>query len=270
MSSKKCYTDLIFIFQPENRKLMLKKIKIIREGRKFIGNLSFNFPFYRIYPYKGKSYIRDIDQRGLVDFELGIFFNRIRKSANSTVVINLADLKYGRQIPSLKAKKYFMRPSQISFEQMNDFEKLFKFTIVRNPYTRTLSAYLDKIVRRKAVIPSFNYKSDRIPSFLDFCKYLEHEGLYENSHWAPQTDVLLLPIVSFDYIGKLESLDEDLRWIFNHIAPQRNLHPLRSHIPHQTNANKKLSQYYDDHSRQIVASLYKDDFDIFGYSVELK
>jgi len=104
-------------------------------------------PFYRRYPYRDGISINSADARGLVDFDLGVFCNRIPKAANSSVIVNLAYRKFGREIPSKEAKKLFLTPSQLRSSEVERVSGLFRFAFVRNPYTRVLSAFLDKIDR---------------------------------------------------------------------------------------------------------------------------
>lgn len=105
-------------------------------------------PFYRKYPYKGGASAASADDRGCVDTRLRFFCNRIPKSANSSVVINLAAVKTGQDIPSVEAKKLCTKPSQLKKTDVQALDDFFCFVFVRNPYTRVLSAYLDKIERR--------------------------------------------------------------------------------------------------------------------------
>lgn len=243
--------------------------KILKYISLFFKNNISGSPFYKRFHYSGSLPIKSVDWRGIVDFDFGFFFNRIPKSANSTVVINLAQLKFGIQVSSVEAKNSFMHPSHLSEQQMQLFESLFKFTIVRNPYTRTLSAYLDKILRHRKKISSFNYKSNHTPSFSDFCNYLKDGGLYSNIHWAPQSEILLLPVNRFDYIGHVESLYNDLKFIYKQITSYNKISDFKSHIPHQTNASQKLRQYYNNKNQEIVLDLFRNDFDKFGYPFDL-
>ncbi|MDZ7747947.1 MAG: sulfotransferase family 2 domain-containing protein [Halofilum sp. (in: g-proteobacteria)] len=105
-------------------------------------------PFYRRFPFTSPVSIRSADARGCVDLDLGVFYNRVPKAANSTVIVNLARERFGEDIPSKTAKRLFRRPAELARRELERFDELFRFTFVRNPYTRVLSAYLDKVERK--------------------------------------------------------------------------------------------------------------------------
>ncbi len=219
-------------------------------------------PFYRQFPYKGKVSINSADSRGCVDTELGFFYNRIPKAANSTVVTNLARLKFDREIPPKTAKKMFRTPSALYAKEVSQFSSLFTFTVVRNPYTRTLSAYLDKVERRAL-------KNNKETSFRDFLQSLEDGELYSNAHWAPQSALLLMPADQFDFIGKVETLETDLPFIKEKIQGKCPEEPIRSILSNATGASRKLQAYYDDQTAEMVRNLYRSDFETFAYPEQL-
>lgn len=220
-------------------------------------------PFYRRYPYRSDASMRSANDRGMVDLELGFFCNRIPKAANSTIVTNLVRLKLGHDVPSRQAKKIFTHPGRLSRARMERFDELFKFTVVRNPYTRVLSAYLDKIAR-------FPHRRGNDISFGEFLQRLagDRRFLYSNAHWVPQADLLLIPAQEFDVIGKVESLDRDLNQIKQRICPGAG-DQITNAGPPPTGAAKKLRRYYsDDALIALVADIYRDDFATFGYSTD--
>ncbi|WP_160151917.1 sulfotransferase family protein [Microbulbifer sp. ALW1] len=220
-------------------------------------------PFYRRYPFRSPASMRSANDRGMVDLELGFFCNRVPKAANSTIVTNLTRLKLNRDLPSEQAKKISTRPGHLSRAEMTQFDKLFKFTVVRNPYSRVLSAYLNKVVR-------FPERCGDI-SFAQFLQRLatERDFLYSNAHWVPQADLMLIPAEEFDFIGKVESLDRDLAEIKQRIRPDIQ-DEITSAGPPPTGASKKLREYYSDDSLvALVADIYRQDFTTFGYSTEL-
>ena len=220
-------------------------------------------PFYRRYPFRSPASMRSANDRGMVDLELGFFCNRVPKAANSTVVTNLTRLKLGHDVPSEEAKKISVRPGHLSGADMARFDEIFKFTVVRNPYSRVLSAYLNKVVR-------FPERCGEI-SFAEFLQRLaaEPEFLYSNAHWVPQADLMLIPAKEFDFIGKVESLDRDLAEIKRRIRPDIK-DEITTAGPPATGASKKLREYYSDDSLiALVADIYRQDFTTFGYSTEL-
>ncbi|MDX1587465.1 MAG: sulfotransferase family protein [Oleiphilaceae bacterium] len=220
-------------------------------------------PFYRRYPYRQGISVNSADARGCVDLKAGFFCNRIPKAANSTIVENLARISFGEDVPSKVAKKRFTTPSQLSSAQLDQLDGLFRFAVVRNPFTRTLSAYLDKVERRAR-------DRNRESSFHDFLQGLASGQLYSNAHWAPQSSLLLLPYGSFDFFGKVENLDQDLAFIKARILGDRyQPEPVRAFTANATGAGGKLAAYYDEHCIRLVQSLFSDDFDCFNYSRDL-
>jgi len=222
-------------------------------------------PFYDSYPYSGGLSRRSADARGCVDLELDFFCNRVPKAANSSVVASLASLKLQRQVGSREAKHLFKRPSDLSRDEMLVFSKLLKFTIVRNPYARTLSAFLDK-VKRKQEIGSWRGKEH---DFYSFLLWLEQGKLLDNAHWAPQTSILLLPVAEFDFVGRVESLDRDLNYILRRLngsAEGADINPVFSNA---TGAEEKLASFYCEKTANLVEKLYHRDFELLGYSKDL-
>jgi len=221
-------------------------------------------PFYQTYPYHGQCDIVSADKRGAIDFGLAVFYNRIPKAGNTTVIMNLERIRKGANTSSRQVKKTFTRPSELSVREVVHFDRLFKFTIVRNPYTRVLSAYLDKVASgRKVIEPA---RRSPPPSFREFCSFLEQGGWPENAHWAPQTDLLLLPPEAFDFIGKLETLEESLAEAFRRAGLSDRLPSrLACFVNHGTDANSKLAVHYDDYCRSVIRRIYASDFAAFGY-----
>lgn len=219
-------------------------------------------PFYQRYPYHNGISINSADARGCICKRLGFFCNRIPKAANSTIVENLALWSYNQEIPSKMAKKQFTRPSQLTRNEVNQLKKMYCFAIVRNPFTRTLSAYLDKVERRAS-------KNNKKLTFICFLKQLANGQLYSNAHWAPQHSLLLLPLDDFNFIGKVESLEDDLKHVRAQILNKKSKAELKAFNTNATGARKKLDVYYDNHAIGLVIELFKKDFELFSYSYKL-
>jgi hypothetical protein len=222
-------------------------------------------PFYRVYPFHFPTPIESVDFRGLIDGELRVFYNRVPKAANTSVVFSLAKLKTGKEPTTMRVKRSFAKPSDLSEQQVIEFASYFKFTFVREPYSRVLSAYLSKIAR--GLIKLKRARLSAKPTFSEFCRYLAEGGLYENAHWAPQTTLMLIPLSTFDFIGKVESIDSDLRVVLSRLGAPDPASVAMSYSSFVGRARERAGDYYDPDSRKLIAKLYQHDFDTFGYPI---
>ena len=177
-----------------------------------------------------------------------------------------------------------IKPFQIGKHIFNSFiasEETTKWIVVRNPYTRMLSAYLDKVRRntghfhslrdhvakqRGTVAEDVNGES---VSFLEFCKAVEAVRNPSNldQHWRPQYWHTCADIIPYNLIGKLEeitSFEEKLRDTIG-------IDDLgfRGGRGHKTDASIQLRKHYCSYSKDIVDRVYADDFANFGYEKEI-
>ncbi len=228
------------------------------------------WPFFRTYPYNGNLRITRADARGAISQHDKFFYNRIPKVANSTVIESLVHYSASRRGIEDKGvvKSFFQRPAFARTATVNDIKHTYyKFVFVRNPFTRVLSAYLDKVVRTNSIRYqrwAIKKGQPKAPTFADFCRYLDDGGLYEDAHWAPQIDCLLMPLAEFDFVGRFENLDADLQKVLERIFPDDN--PV-VHMagPPRTHAGSKLDKHYSEKEIGIVARLYSRDFQMLGY-----
>lgn len=145
----------------------------------------------------------------------------------------------------------------------------FKFGIVRDPYSRTLTAYLDKILNRarQSRRPLRFLKSKygtETPDFEQFCEYLADDGLCDDNLWAPQLDGLVMPPNAFGHIARFEKLNEELNLISWRIFGM----PLGKSChfgPKPTGSSAHMADHYTLRAREIVREIKQCHFEAFGY-----
>ena len=137
-------------------------------------------------------------------------------------------------------------------------KEYFSFCIVRNPWDRLVSVfhYLqnggrnNKDAKQGEMLKDYNFKS------------FVHDFSFEKFpyiHFKPQM-YFIKSVDNFDYIGRLENLQEDFNIICDKIGIPRQ------QLPHQNKSkHKHYTEYYDDETREIVAQKYAKDIEYFGY-----
>ena len=151
-------------------------------------------------------------------------------------------------------------------------DEYFKFTFVRNPYTRILSCYLDKMVtdldEKKRMLPELGFSPTDKISFKVFLLAIKEQSYSKmNIHWMPQSILLASNNIILDFIGRQENFDNDLKKalaIINKTEPEAN--QIENEAPHAVGANKKLKEYMTEETIELIQEIYADDFSLYGYS----
>ena len=146
-----------------------------------------------------------------------------------------------------------------------------RMTVVRNPYTRVVSAWRNKIlvcepsvkddyVAIKGNLPAFRDKS--LISFAEFVEYLRTKCDLRtcDSHWRRQVDHTFFPAMNFSYVGRLEKFGEVLRRFERHLGLSEPLAPHRKNESISFGPNPFTQELADK-----VYTLYQPDFELFGY-----
>ena len=150
------------------------------------------------------------------------------------------------------------------------FDNYFKFTFVRNPFSKCVSEYF-WVKNHPGLGETLDFKA-WVRTKL---RKLIEEEINKTStqpdikmHNLEQYRFIYSPAgeVMVDYIGRFENLQQDFNIICDKIGiPQRQL-------PHECKAGHKdykhYTEYYDDETREIVAKCYAKDIEYFGYSFQ--
>jgi hypothetical protein len=141
------------------------------------------------------------------------------------------------------------------------------FSVVRNPYVRLLSAYLDKVVPpRDAQVwypfaRRFRVSGDYRPSLAEFLELIvTEEPALLDPHFCPQHINLLHPLAPLDFVARLENHDE-----MKSFFCERGIH-IETHKPHETHALEKVKAYFGPRETELAYALYRRDFEFYGYS----
>ncbi len=218
--------------------------------------------------------------------EIGMVYNRIKKSGNSSVLLlmyellrdagaALADRSDDYATDKGAAVRAGMALADLSRSQARRIAHYYWFTVVRNPYSRCLSMFLNKVAPGRNVhyAECDGYGEPTPEGFLKFISFLEHGGTSHNAHFSTQTGLLFRPATSFSYVARLESYRNDMLSILtaNQLTPPPGYEFGQAHgseIRHPqkvTGASAKLGLYFDRDIYRRVYNIYKDDFVAFGY-----
>lgn len=155
----------------------------------------------------------------------------------------------------------------------NDFDRYYKFSFVRNPWSRLVSEYRYR-----------NFLSHK--SFKDFVmKKLPKPGRDDKyRHVMPQSEMLFDDDgrMLVDFVGKFETLQQD----FDKVCEQLGF--ADSRLPHINSSDKKsrelrrkarnilhrnkesglrtYTDFYDEETREYVSTLYQADITNFNYN----
>ena len=167
------------------------------------------------------------------------------------------------RLAHLKAQEYL----KYNYISQSMFDSYYKFSFVRNPWSRIVSFY--------------NYRRYyQLFSFKHFVTKRLKNKILEKDYWfiGPQYEFIMNHNgdIVVDYIGRFENLQNDFNVICNALGLKD------AKLPHVNKAREAsfmqkflkkskihYSEYYDEETKEIVENAYKKDIQIFNYSFEI-
>ena len=190
---------------------------------------------------------------------------RIPKSANSTTVRTLSLHAFGEAgiagDPSGSKAKSRLR----NLPSPDAMARSFSFTFVRDPAARVLSAYLDK-AHNAAWQKKFGLSDTREPgkpvAFSAFLERLEDGLLHKDLHWIPQTAMMPDEGRAFGFIGRVESLDADMRKAMTAIFGRFDRIVNKESNRHDSGSRVRTAITPEDRAR--IERLYARDYELYS------
>ncbi len=142
------------------------------------------------------------------------------------------------------------------------FNHFYKFAFVRNPWDWQVSMY------HFLLKETTNPKYQTIKALSGFDDYLEWviktPYPYPKRATKLQKDMLVDADgdLLVDYIGRFETLSDDFHQICQQLHLEARLPALNQ------SKHRHYTEYYNQHTRQLVADYYKDDIELFGYQFD--
>ncbi len=198
--------------------------------------------------------------------------------------------------------KWAIEASQPLIERNVKRHKSYAFTCVRNPYTRILSSFFDKIcgIQRNGkryrgnLVPLLTQKYgidvggddgqaafDQIASFRRFLLFARDtirfkKPMEPDIHWSAMSGHVSTFIVNggrYNHVFFTEKFDEGMQVVLNNMktAHKVNLKKIPKFNESEGHGPKRLhpvEDYFDDLSRHLMWEIYKRDFQIFKYDFD--
>jgi len=142
---------------------------------------------------------------------------------------------------------------------VKSFDDYFKFGFIRNPWSRLVSCWQDKVVNSNL----YNFDDSMLGKMQDFENFVEYVSNLniENCDRHLRLQSTLIDLNNIDYIGRMESFDDDANYIFRKLGLSK-----KEVRPKNVTSNKKpYQEYYSKDLAKEVAQIYRKDIQIFGY-----
>lgn len=193
--------------------------------------------------------------------------------------------------------KWSREVSQPLIEKNVKSHKSLAFTCVRNPYTRILSSFFDKIcgVQRNGkryrgnLVPLLTQRYgievegdfDQIASFRRFLLFARdtirwRRPMEPDIHWSAMSGHISTFIVNggrYDQIFFTEKFDEGMQKVLDamkmaHPVDLKTIPRFNESEGHGPKRAHPVEAYFDDLSMHLVYEIYKKDFQLFRYDFE--
>jgi len=155
-------------------------------------------------------------------------------------------------------------------------EGFLRFCVVRSPFQRLASAWIDKFLCHSLspnaeilqyidfpeYIPDWNYLRLKFNEFINHLYHVEFPNL-SNHHWQQYHQLLLPHIINYNLIIKVEELKFNLAHLVKHIEDQGQTWPGLPRI-NETSFDFS-SNLYTVNSVKKVHEMFRNDFVDYGY-----
>ncbi len=170
----------------------------------------------------------------------------------------------------------FVKPFQLSpamLEEVFTSSDFRRFTVVRDPASRALSGYIEKIgqglKQSEPIVAAINASTGRdvAPADITLEQFLDVIGAQssrdQDPHWRRQADHLGLGIVDYDAVIHLEELDAS--WaLVGELTSTPNLQE-QFFCRNSTGARNRIADYYTPALLQRITDIYARDYPALHY-----
>lgn len=148
----------------------------------------------------------------------------------------------------------------------------YKFvTFIRNPYTRLVSGYKDKILKNQNqklhILKALGIPADQIDHQITFDAFIEaiarQSDQQMDPHWRPQSTQTLQGIIKYDFIGRFENFDSDFSHTFKALGIPNDLVPLSRHM--NKTGSEAAPLEISKKTQNLILERFRVDFEGFGY-----
>ena len=138
-----------------------------------------------------------------------------------------------------------------------------RFTVVRDPGTRALSGYLEKIMQglrqSEEITEALGGKAADTVTFEEFLKVIAVQPSREQDpHWRRQSDHIGFGIINFDSIIHLENLDQS----WDQVAQLTRTPDLdgQFYCKKSTRAGTRTDEYFTTDAIELISQIYSADY----------
>ena len=216
----------------------------------------------------------------LLSNEHKFFFMHIPKTGGTSIRNALNQLI---QAPQPYTEKDMERKHMSAFllrDKIYDWDNLWKFTFIRNPYDRMVSYYTFYRMPRKVPYLHSTRKAAIEMSFPEWVRWLKQKEFVRlGDHPPRKIPMWRRPQVDFiynngiklvDHICRYETLEDDYNYIANKLKLNQDPSIWKHHkVLRHDNRSSRLEDfrlYYDDESRSIVKWWFMRDIKEFNYT----
>jgi hypothetical protein len=152
-----------------------------------------------------------------------------------------------------------------------------RFSFVRNPYSRLVSAWKSKLawddpqygplrasIREACGYPVVDGQRAGPIAFRDAAECLLGNPAAFDDHWMPQVDLLIADVIDYRIVGRFERFGQDFHAILGRLHAPAEVVDIASQVYNPT-PPMALAAVYDSPLARRVYDHYIADFETFGY-----
>uniref|UniRef100_UPI00358F030F carbohydrate sulfotransferase 9-like n=1 Tax=Myxine glutinosa TaxID=7769 RepID=UPI00358F030F len=159
-----------------------------------------------------------------------------------------------------------------------------KFLFVREPFTRLVSCYRDKMERPnpfyhktlgRMILREFRPNADKSllatgdnVTFSEFAQFVIQHNNFKETHWFPVENICYPCDINYDFIGKIEHISVEAPWFLESVGVPLSYSRHKATNDPRTDValTKHFLQQLSHEQRKALYKFYRRDYEIFNYS----